>query len=174
MARPRLRGPTHGRLRGRRPAQGRAGPEPSNVSSIASASLPVWSIINVTLANQNGEAAATGIVLTPTGEVLTNNHVIEGASAISATDVGNSKSYTATVVGYDRSQDIAVLQLTGASGLQTAKIGDPVHGGGRPGSGGHRQRRRRGGKPTAAGGSVIALEQQIVADGAGGSEGSPA
>ena len=70
----------------------------------------------------SGEAAGTGIVLTSTGEVLTNNHVIDGATSIKVTDVGNGKTYTATVVGYDESADVAVLQLQGASGLKTASI----------------------------------------------------
>ena len=57
--------------------------------------------------------------------ILTNNHVINGATKISVTDVGNQKTYTAKVVGYDRSHDIAVLQLQNASGLQTAPLGTP-------------------------------------------------
>ena len=143
---------------------------PSNISGIASGVNPGLVDLNVTVAYQNGQASATGIVITSSGEVLTNNHVVEGASNISATDVGNGKTYKATVVGYDRSHDIAVLQLSGASGLQTVSIGDSstvsvgdavVAIGNAGGS---------GGTPSAAGGSVIALGRQIVADGAGGSE----
>ena len=63
-------------------------------------------------------------MLSPSGEVLTNNHVISGATSIDVTDVGNGQTYPATVVGYDRSHDVAVLQLQGASGLQPASIGD--------------------------------------------------
>ena len=91
---------------------------PSNISSIASAVAPGLVDLNVTLAYGNGQAAATGIVISSTGEVITNNHVVQGAGSISATDVGNGKTYKATVVGYDRSHDIAVLQLSGASGLR--------------------------------------------------------
>jgi S1-C subfamily serine protease len=64
------------------------------------------------------------MVLTPTGVVLTNNHVIQGATSIRATDVGNGQTYTAAVVGYDRGGDIAVIQLHGASGLRTVPLGD--------------------------------------------------
>src|SRR6266849_4020981 len=60
---------------------------------------------------QQATSAGTGIVLTSNGEVLTNNHVIEGATSIKVTDVGNGRTYTATVVGYDASDDVAVLQL---------------------------------------------------------------
>jgi S1-C subfamily serine protease len=77
-----------------------------------------------TLGYQQAQAAGTGLVLTSSGEVLTNNHVIEGATSITVTDIGNGHSYTATVVGYDQAKDIAVLQLQGASGLQTVDLGN--------------------------------------------------
>ena len=80
--------------------------------------------INTRLSHQNGSVAGTGIVLSASGEVLTNNHVISGGISIDVTDVGNGQTYPATVVGYDRSHDAAVLQLQNASGLQTASIGD--------------------------------------------------
>jgi S1-C subfamily serine protease len=76
-----------------------------------------------TLGYQNGTAWGTGMVLTSNGEVLTNNHVIAGATAIHVKDIGNGRTYTAKVVGYDDSDDVAVLQMQGASGLATTKIG---------------------------------------------------
>jgi S1-C subfamily serine protease len=76
------------------------------------------------LSLQQAESAGTGLVLTPSGEILTNNHVIKGATAIRVTDIGNGHTYPAKVVGYDQSRDIAVIQLVGASGLQTAALGD--------------------------------------------------
>jgi S1-C subfamily serine protease len=75
-----------------------------------------------TVGYQGGKAAGTGMVLTSTGEVLTNNHVIDGATSIKATDVGNGRTYTAKVVGYDKTHDVAVLQLQNASGLQTVAL----------------------------------------------------
>ena len=63
-------------------------------------------------------------MLTSNGEILTNNHVIEGATSIKVTDVGNGKTYTAKVVGYDASHDVAVLQLQNASGLTVASLGN--------------------------------------------------
>ena len=83
-------------------------------------------LVNVvtTLGYQHGEAAGTGLVLTSSGEVLTNNHVIDGATSIRVTDVGNGRTYPARVVGYDHSHDIAVLQLRGASGLKTVTLGN--------------------------------------------------
>jgi S1-C subfamily serine protease len=103
------------------------------------------------------------VVLTSDGLILTNNHVVAGATSISVTDVGNGKTYTASVVGYDRTQDIAVLKLSGASGLATASLGDSstVNTGdsvvaiGNAGG--------TGGTPSAVGGSVTALNQSITA-----------
>ena len=83
-------------------------------------------LVNVvsTLGDENGKAAGTGMVLTSTGEVLTNNHVIDGATSISVTDIGNGRTYKASVVGYDKTQDVAVLQLQDASGLSTVSLGN--------------------------------------------------
>jgi len=54
--------------------------------------------------------------------VLTNNHVINGATTINVVLPKTGKSYTARVVGYDRSADVALLQLRGASNLKTVSI----------------------------------------------------
>ena len=64
------------------------------------------------------------MVLTSSGEVLTNNHVVKGATSIKARDIGNGRTYQAKVVGYDHSHDIAVIQLQGASGLTTVTLGN--------------------------------------------------
>src|SRR6266487_4428990 len=86
-----------------------------STTSIAAKVAPGLVDVNTTLGYQNCRAAGTGMVLTSSGEILTNNHVIEGATAISVTDIGNGRTYAATVVGYDQAADIAVLQLQGAS-----------------------------------------------------------
>ncbi len=145
---------------------------PSDVNAIASKVDPGLVDINTTLGYQDDEAAGTGIVLSSNGVILTNNHVIDGATSISVTDVGNKQTYTASVVGYDRTKDIAVLQLHNASGLQTAtlgnssnaSVGEDVVGIGNAGG--------TGGTPSAAGGTVTALNQSITAsdDGDGTSE----
>ena len=139
------------------------GPSSAQVSSIAAKVNPAVVDVNTELGYQNGRAAGTGIVLTSDGLVLTNNHVVAGATSISVTDVGNGKTYTATVVGYDRSDDIAVIKLSDASGLATASLGDsdkvktndPVVAIGNAGG--------TGGTPTAVGGTVSGLNQSITA-----------
>ena len=81
-------------------------------------------IVNTNLAFQNGEAAGTGIVLTSNGEVLTNNHVIRGATTIRVVLPQTKRIYAARVLGYDVNADVALLQLQHASGLATASIGN--------------------------------------------------
>ena len=93
-------------------------------AQVAAKTDPSLVDINTNLGLQGGAAAGTGQVLTSNGEVLTNNHVIAGATSIKATDIGNGRTYTAKVVGYDQTKDIAVIQLQGASGLQTADLGN--------------------------------------------------
>jgi S1-C subfamily serine protease len=119
--------------------------------------------VNSTFSYQGASGAGTGIVLTSNGEVITNNHVINGATSISVTDLGNGKTYKATVVGYDDTDDVAVLQLQNASGLTTASIGnsssatvgEPIVAIGNAGG--------TGGTPTSAGGSITGLNQSVTA-----------
>lgn len=95
---------------------------PPDVAAIADKVNP--GVVDIAARVDFGESRGTGIVLTSSGEVLTNYHVIDGASSIRVTDVGNGKTYFATVVGSDPSHDIAVLQMEKASGLKTVTIGD--------------------------------------------------
>lgn len=81
-------------------------------------------IIETVLGYQSAEAAGTGLVLTDDGLILTNNHVVEGSTEISVTIASTGETYSATVVGTDAEDDVAVLQLDGASGLDTVSIDD--------------------------------------------------
>lgn len=80
-------------------------------------------MIDTNLAYQNGAAAGTGMVLTSSGRILTNNHVIRGASTIKIVLPGTGRSYAATVVGYDVTDDVAVLQAKSATNLKTVSLG---------------------------------------------------
>jgi len=128
--------------------------------------------INTTLGYQQAQAAGTGMVLTSSGEVLTNNHVINGATSITARDIGNGRTYQARVVGYDHSHDIAVLQLHGASGLQTVTLGDSASAA--PGQKvvALGNALGKGGTPAVATGHIASLGASITAsdEGAGTSE----
>ena len=81
-------------------------------------------VVDTNLAYQNGAAAGTGMVLTQDGQVLTNNHVIRGATTIRVVVPQTRRSYAARVVGYSISADVALLQLTNASGLATVALAD--------------------------------------------------
>jgi S1-C subfamily serine protease len=142
-----------------------------NQSGITAAVNPAVVNIRTILGGQGGQAAGTGMVLTPSGEILTNNHVIDGATTISVQINGTGPTYSARVVGYDITDDVAVLQMQNVSGLKTVvlgdsakvKPGDPVvaigDAGGAPGP------------PTATQGAVSAIDQTItVSDTNGGGE----
>ncbi len=119
--------------------------------------------IYTTLGYENGLAAGTGMIVSSSGEVLTNNHVISGATKFKVVDVTTHRRYSATVTGYSVSRDIAVLQLAHAWDLQTVKRGGaiPLHVGMQVVARGNAQ--GRGGPPKTARGRIIALHQQIVA-----------
>lgn len=138
-------------------------PAPLATSQIAARVDPGLVDVNSILGLEHAASAGTGLVLTPAGEVLTNNHVVEGATSIKVTDVGNHRIYQAVVVGYDRTHDIAVLRIQHASGLATVTLGDSASVA--PGqrvvalgnAGG------RGGKPSVATGRVVSLGESISA-----------
>jgi S1-C subfamily serine protease len=132
--------------------------------------LPGLVVINSNLQYEgNGAAAAaTGMVVSSSGLVLTNNHVIDQTTGLTAIVASTGHSYKARWLGYDKSDDIAVLQLEGASGLKTVplgdsssvKVGDDVVGMGNAGG--------TGGIETVSG-TITALNQTITAsdDGSG-------
>ncbi|HEY2549948.1 MAG TPA: trypsin-like peptidase domain-containing protein [Streptosporangiaceae bacterium] len=140
-----------------------SGPSALTQAQIVAKTDPAVVDVVSTLGFQNGQAAGTGIVLTPNGEVLTNNHVIDGATSIKVRDVGNGKVYTATVQGYDSSHDVALIKLNGASHLPVAdlgnssevSIGDHVVAIGNAGG--------QNGTPSVAAGKITGLNESITA-----------
>lgn len=76
-------------------------------------------LINTTVGYGTGQGAGTGLTITGDGIVVTNHHVVEGATSITVTDPSTGETYAATVLGYDDVHDVAVLQLEDASGLST-------------------------------------------------------
>jgi S1-C subfamily serine protease len=101
-----------------------AGSGSLSTAEIASQTNPGLVDVISTLGYQQATAEGTGMVLTSNGEVLTNNHVVAGATSIKVRDIGNDRTYTAKVVGYSESNDVAVLQLAGATDLSTITIGN--------------------------------------------------
>ncbi|MGC1566776.1 MAG: trypsin-like peptidase domain-containing protein, partial [Trebonia sp.] len=138
-----------------------------NAQALAAKVDPAIVDITSQLKYNNAAAEGTGIVISPNGLVLTNNHVIDEATSVSATLVVSGKTYTAKVLGYDSTDDVALLQLQGASGLQTASLGDSskvkvgqaVLALGNAGG--------RGGLPATAQGTVQGLNRTIQASDSG-------
>ena len=118
-------------------------------------------VIRTTLGYQDASAAGTGMVLTSSGEILTNNHVIRGATKITVLIPGTGRAYSASVVGYDVADDVALLRVSGASNLATVTtaesskvaVGDRITAVGNAGG---------TGTLSTATGSVTALQQSIV------------
>jgi len=126
-------------------------------------------VIDTNLGYQGAAAAGSGMLLTSSGTVLTNNHVIAGATTIKVVVPGTGHSYAATVVGYDRTDDVALLRLRGASNLKTISartsginVGAAVTAVGNAGG---------TGRLTVARGSIVGLDRSITAsDDQGSSE----
>lgn len=70
------------------------------------------------------QAAGTGMILTPDGEVLTNNHVIAGANTVTVTLFGQTTARAAHVLGTDPGDDLALVQIDNASNLPTVTLGN--------------------------------------------------
>lgn len=139
----------------------------SSLDAVAAKVDPAIVDINTTLGN--GQAAGTGMLISSTGEILTNNHVVSGSTSISVTVQGRSQSYSAHVVGVDISQDVAVVQIdSSVSGLPTVtiadssslEVGDTVIAIGNA--------LGQGGTPHVTRGQVTALDQTITASEGGG------
>jgi S1-C subfamily serine protease len=143
------------------------GSVPSTASGLSAATIAKLDseIVDITAdtASPGGQVAGTGMVITSNGEVLTNNHVIDDTVNIRAQIDGTGKVYTVKVIGYDLNDDIALVQLEGASNLPTVSIGDatklsvgdPITVLGNA--------LGKGGTPAVVGGTIAQLDTQITA-----------
>lgn len=86
-------------------------------------------VVLITTRTTSGAGAGTGLVLESDGLVLTNYHVVEGSTEVSVTIASTGVQYVGTVVGHDQEADVALVQLTDASDLDTVALdddGDPA------------------------------------------------
>ena len=153
-----------GRFRPRpfRPAPSQGSAPDIDVNAVAAKVQP--GMVDIYTQLSSGlSGAGTGVILTPDGEVLTNNHVIEGSISISVEHIATGRRYTAVVVGVVPSEDLAVLQIQDAFNLptvplgksSTVEVGDPIVALGNAGG--------VGGTPHTVSGTVQALNQTITA-----------
>ncbi len=149
----------------------RRGP-PQRLSARAVERLVDRSVVDIRVVTDGGgnpTVVGTGMILTAGGIILTNNHLVENARAVTVQLAGHSRSYPARILGVDPTADVALLQVLGASGLPPVS---DVSGAPRPGTpviaignaGG------LGGTPTATTGTIIATGSRIEATGQAGPE----
>ncbi len=138
-------------------------PAPRDAASASAQVGPQIVDIDARLGYQSALGAGTGIVIDGGGVVLTNNHVVAGATNLTARSIGNGQTYPATVIGYDRQHDVAVLQLAGGGlpsanigNSDTVRVGEPIVSLGNAGG--------AGGAPAAEVGTVSALNQTVSAN----------
>ncbi|WP_083459182.1 S1C family serine protease [Jiangella muralis] len=95
----------------------------SGVQAVAADVLP--SVVSITVASQFGEAGGTGVIISSDGEIVTNNHVVEGAGDGGTVQVTFADGTTADaeVLGTDPLTDLAVIKAKDVSGLQAAELG---------------------------------------------------
>ena len=110
------------------------------VNAPASSSAPVISpnldtkidnslvFVTSTLANNEGLSEGTGMIISSTGEILTNNHVISEATSLTIETPWNSKIYKASLVGYDPVQDLAVLKVSNVKNWTPVSFGSATFG----------------------------------------------
>ena len=93
----------------------------STAEAVAAKAMP--SVVSVNVTTDSGQGLGSGVILDTDGDIITNYHVIDGATAISVTIDG--KSYEASVVGSDSSSDLAVIKadLNGDS-VTPIEVGD--------------------------------------------------
>jgi S1-C subfamily serine protease len=105
----------------------------TNIESVIAKVLPAVVSIDATSSAGSGSAfggggvqedQGTGMIITPGGEVVTNNHVIAGATTITVTLYGKTTSMPATLIDTDPNNDVALLQITGASNLPSVSLGN--------------------------------------------------
>jgi S1-C subfamily serine protease len=137
-----------------------------SVPSAAAKVIPAVVDINTVVGSSSG--AGTGMIISSSGEVLTNHHVVAQSTSIRVTIPGRSQAYNAHVIGVDPSADVALIQIDGVSGLPTVKlassaslsVGDSIVALGNA--------LGAGGTPRATSGSITALDQTITASEGGG------
>ncbi len=107
--------PGGGQSGGSRPTTG------GNTTSDEVSAAESAGVVMIEARSSAGLGAGTGMVLTADGKVLTNYHVVAGSEKLAVTIADSGDTYAATVIGFDQTRDVALLQLKDASGLATVR-----------------------------------------------------
>ena len=137
----------------------------ANAAAIGAREEPAIVDVSATLADGSGESDGTGMILTANGEILTNNHVIQGSNQISVKVSNGVQTFAAQLVGTDANDDVAVLQAQGAVGLSTISLGNSSQVAVGDGVVAIGNAFARVGPPTVTAGAVTALNQSITVQG---------
>ena len=100
------------------------GPNTSIITHPATVRQVLAKVQDAVVSIRTNLGAGTGMIIAPDGEVVTNNHVIEGATAITVTLFNSTTARPATLLGHDATNDVAVLRVQDVSGLPTVTLGD--------------------------------------------------
>ncbi|HEY2577351.1 MAG TPA: trypsin-like peptidase domain-containing protein [Streptosporangiaceae bacterium] len=148
---------------------GNSGANSSVTQSVASKVSPgIVDIISTpSFSGQDSTLEGTGMVVSHSGLVLTNNHVVEGTNSVEAKIANTGQIYKVTVLGTDQTHDVALLKLSNASNLNTVTPGDSgkVQIGETVVALGNAE--GQDGSPTVVSGRITSLNQSIQASDAG-------
>ena len=101
-----------------------------NVTIPQLVSKVIPAVVSIDVKSQGNEDEGTGMIITSSGEVVTNNHVIElyvddgNSGTITVTESGQTKALPTTLIGYDQTKDVALLKIDNASNLPTVTFGN--------------------------------------------------
>jgi putative serine protease PepD len=101
-----------------------------NVTIPQLVSRVIPAVVSIDVKSGGSEDEGTGMIITSSGEVITNNHVIElfvqggNTGSITVTEYGQTKALPATLIGYDQTRDVALLKIDNTSNLPTVTFGN--------------------------------------------------
>jgi S1-C subfamily serine protease len=93
-----------------------------DVASVAEFLAP--SVVTISADIDNGVGIGTGMIITEDGEILTNSHVVSGASEIRVRLAGESEPREVTLLAEDVGNDLAILRMSG-DGFEPVRFADP-------------------------------------------------
>jgi S1-C subfamily serine protease len=144
-----------------------ANPSTGSLNADAIAAKIDPAVVDINTVVGSSQAAGTGMIISSNGEILTNNHVVDGSTSIQVTIAGHSQPYTAHLIAANPRADIAVIKVDGLTGLPTVSfassssvnVGDAVVAIGNA--------LGQGGAPSVSQGTIVALDQTITASSGG-------